>query len=290
MTSIKVAFNKKFILNLFLKFILYVSLSLWTLLEIYPMFFMLFNGLKTKAQILTSRWSVPWPPQFSNWLTVLVGDSTHSYGLDRYFLNSSIVLIGTLILTVLISSMAGHALAYYKFTGIKFFQRIVVASVIIPVQVALIPIFVLMGNLHLRNNFLGVILLYTAFSLPFSILIMRSSFEGIPREIIEAAKLDGCSEFEIFWWITFPMVKPGISAVSAINSVGIWGELLFAFVLMNQPAMRLLNPGVMAFSGSANLNIQYLLAALTIASLPLLILFIIFQRQIMKGMSMGSFR
>ena len=250
---------------------------------------MVFSGLKTKSQIILSPWSFSWPPQFKNWLVVWTGEGVQ-VGISRYFLNSAIVLGGALFLLIIVASLAGYALATYKFYGKGLFYKFFILAVVIPIQIVLIPVFVLWGYLHLRNNYLGLIILYVGFFLPFSVLIMRANFESIPIEIKEAARIDGCTEMGVFWRIALPMSKPAIGAVSSITGVGIWGELLFAFILMNKPAMRTLNVGILAFSGQYVIEYHLIFAGLTISTIPFLILFIIFQRQIMKGMTLGAFK
>lgn len=280
----------KSLLFLLLKIIIYIVLILWTVIEIYPIIFMFMSGLKTNMQFVTSPWTLPWPPQFINWWQILIGTSTRK-PLALNLLNSVVICGIALVVLIFVSSLAGYAFSRHSFRGKKVLFNIFLVAIIIPAQIILIPIYKLMENLHLTNNYLGLILLYAAFGVGFGVMIMRTAFEVIPKEIEDAARIDGCSEYSVFWRVAMPMSKGSIFAVAAVNAVWMWGELLFAYLLMHRPAVRTLNVAILSYRGLFyDINWVLIFAGLSLSSLPLLILYLIFNKQIMKGISFGAIK
>ena len=160
----------------------------------------------------------------------------------------------------------------------------------IPIHATLIPVFHFLGSLGLRNNYFGLICVYTAFWLPFTITIMVAYFESFPRELEEAGRIDGCTDLGAFWHIVLPVSRGALASIAIINVVGIWSELLFAYVLMNKPEVRTLPVGIVSFRGQYEVAWNMIFAGLAIASIPTLIFFLVFQRQITKGMTMGAIK
>ena len=250
---------------------------------------MFVQSLKTDSEIMGNIWALPGIPQFGNFIDVWNG-GTLGVPIGRYFVNSVIVTGGTLLLLMLTGSLAGYALARFEFPGGSVFQRSLLWALAVPVHATLIPVFQFMGQLGLRNNNWGLIALYTAFWLPFTILVMRSYFISFPRELEEAGLLDGCSEPGVFFRIVLPISRGALASLSIVNVVGIWSELLFAFVLMNKPDTKTLTAGVMSFQGQYSVQWSLIFAGFALASIPTLLFFLIFQRQITKGMTMGAIR
>jgi len=270
-------------------FPIYLVLLLWAVVELYPIFFMFFTGLKTDAEIMKNIWSLPIPPHFQNFIQAWQGGYL-KVPISRYFLNSIVIVSGTLSLLTLTGTLAAYALARYKFPGMGFLQRTLLFALAIPVHATLIPVFHFLGRLGLRNTYQGLIIVYTAFWLPFTILMMYSYFRTFPRELEEAARIEGCSDLGVFLKIVLPISKGAVASISIVNFVGIWSELLFAFVLMNREAMKTITVGVLSFRGQYYVQWGFMFAGLSIASIPTLLFFLIFQRQITKGMTVGAFR
>ena len=160
----------------------------------------------------------------------------------------------------------------------------------IPIHATLIPVFHFLGSLGLRNNYFGLICVYTAFWLPFTITIMVAYFESFPRELEEAGRIDGCTDLGAFWHIVLPVSRGALASIAIINVVGIWSELLFAYVLMNKPEVRTLPVGIVSFRGQYEVAWNMIFAGLSIATIPTLLFFLVFQRQITKGMTMGAIK
>lgn len=269
--------------------VLYALLIGWAVAELLPILFMFIQSLKTDAEIMGNMWALPSVPQLGNFVHVWNGGNV-GVPIGRYFTNSVIVTSGTLILLTVTGSLAGYALARFQFPGSGLFQRSLIWALAVPVHATLIPVFQFMGRLGLRNSNLGLIALYTAFWLPFTILVMRSYFISFPRELEEAGLLDGCSEFGVFFRVVVPVSRGALASLSIVNVVGIWSELLFAFVLMNKPDTKTVTAGVMTFQGQYTVEWSSIFAGFALASIPTLLFFLIFQRQITKGMTMGAIR
>ena len=271
--------------------VLLAVLLAWAVVTLYPMVFMLFGSLKELQEITVNPYGPPsWPPKFENWAEAWRGGPA-GVPLGRYFLNSLVVTAGTLIVLIFSGSLAGYALARYEFPGNWLFHRAFLVALAVPVHALLVPVFVFLRNADLTNNYIGLIGVYSAFWMPFTIIMKRAYFESFPRELEEAARIDGCSDFGVFWRIVFPLSLGAIASIAIINVVGIWSELLFALVIMNGPDTKTLTVGILAFRGQWGVQLSHLIfAALSMASLPTLIFFIVLQRRITKGLTLGAFR
>jgi raffinose/stachyose/melibiose transport system permease protein len=272
-----------------LMWLLYAFLILWAIAELFPIIFMFVQALKTDAEVMGNPWGLPGQLRLDNFVRAWQGGQT-KVPIGLYFGNSLAVTAGTLILLTLTGSLAGYALARFEFPGEGIARRALFFALAVPVHATLIPVFHFMGRLGLRNNVIGLILLYTAFWLPFMITVMRSYFISFPREIEEAALIDGCSKFGVFWRVVLPISRGAMASLSIVNVVGIWSELLFAFILMNKQNTRTLSAGMLAFRGQYSVEWSTTFAAFTIATVPTLLFFLFFQRQITKGMTMGAIR
>jgi len=272
-----------------LKTLLYLFLIAWTALEVFPVLFMLFAGLKNETQFNRNAFLPSWPIHLENYRTVWTGGSL-GVPIGRYFLNSLVITTGSLIALLAASSLCGYALARYTFPGRSLLQKVLVALLAVPIQSTIIAVFVMMGKLNLRNTDHGMMLLYAAHGIPFTTLLLRSYFESFPREVEEAARLDGCTSVGVFWRIVLPISRGAMASVAIISVVGVWSEFLFAFVLLNKAATKTLPAGIYAFRDEFTATYSLIFAGLTLAALPAILFFFVFQRQITKGLAFGSFR
>ena len=273
-----------------LRVALYLGLIGWGLIMLYPLIFMFFGSLKSTYEIANNLFAPPsWPPRFDNWVEAWRGGPT-GVPIGRYFLNSLIITGGTLIVLMGSGTLAGYALARFPFPGNGFIHKFFLASLAIPVHATMVPVFVFLRTLNLTNNYLGLIGIYAAFWLPFTIIMLRAYFESFPRELEDAARIDGCSPFGAFWRVVFPMSRGAMASIAIINSVGIWSELLFAVIIMNSAEMKTLTVGILSIKGEYQTYWNLIYAGLAIATLPTLLFFILLQRQITKGMTLGAFR
>jgi ABC-type glycerol-3-phosphate transport system permease component len=269
--------------------LLLVVLLFWAAIELFPILFMFFNSVKTNAEIMGQPFGIPASPRFMNYVEAWRGGKL-GVPIARYFLNSLFVTAGTLALLMFTGSLAGYALARYKFPLVTLASASLIWALAIPIHATLIPVFQFLGSLGLRNNYFGLICVYTAFWLPFTITIMVAYFESFPKELEDAGRIDGCTDFGAFWYIVLPVSRGALASIAIINVVGIWSELLFAYVLMNKPEVRTLPVGIVSFRGQYEVAWNLIFAGLAIASIPTLIFFLVFQRQITKGMTMGAIK
>lgn len=269
---------------------LYAGLIGWGFIMLYPLVFMLFGSLKTTQEIAGNLFAPPsWPPKFENWVEVWRGGPT-GIPIGRYFLNSLIITGGTLTVLMVSGTLSGYALARFPFPGNALVHRFFLAALAIPVHATMVPVFVFLRTLNLTNNYIGLIGVYSAFWLPFTTIMLRAYFESFPRELEDAARIDGCSAFGAFWRVVFPMSRGAMASIAIINVVGIWSELLFAIIIMNSSDMKTLTVGILSIRGEYVTYWNLIYAGLAIATLPTLIFFILLQRQITKGMTLGAFR
>ncbi|RYE10107.1 MAG: carbohydrate ABC transporter permease [Hyphomicrobiales bacterium] len=265
-------------------------LLIWLVVQVYPIIFLFNTSLKSDPEILSAPFSFPFPPQFSNYVAVIDGGRTNQ-SILVYLFNSVVVTVGTLALLLLVSSLAGYALARGKFPGSAAAQQFFLLALAVPVHVLLIPIYFFFGELGLRNNLLGLILLYATLGLPFTTILMRSYFLSFPRELEEAARIDGCSRFGTFWRVVLPVSRGALSSMAIINIGWVWSELFFGLVLLDKLGFRTLPLAIAAYKPSSMAQqtaVGELFAIMSLTVLPMILFYFVFQKQIRKGMTAGA--
>ena len=248
---------------------------------LYPIFFAVNNSLKTRHDYLLDRFGLVVNPTLDNFVQAW----TRSH-LDQYFLNSVIATIGAVILLTVVSSLAGFALAALRFPYRRFLFVVILSSLMIPVQVVLVPYMRTMVALSLINTHVGLILTYTAFFLPFSVYMMTSFYSGLPRELIEAAKIDGAKLLQVWWHVMVPLGMPALVTLGIINTLNCWNDVLIALLTMQKN--RTLMVGISALKGEFSDQIPLFTAGIVIAAAPIVILYVIFQRRIVSGIAVGA--
>jgi N-acetylglucosamine transport system permease protein len=259
----------------------------WAVVTALPLIWAVMSSLKTDKEILNHPWSPPASPQFENWARAW---TTASIG--RYFFNSLIVVGGALLLTMLLGSLVAYALARYQFRGNRLVYYTFVAAMFFPVFLALVPLFFVVRQLGLLGTYPGLILVYTAYAVPFTVFFLHSFFRTLPTEVAEAAFLDGCSHGAVFFRVMLPLARPGLVAVGVFNFLGLWNQYLLPLVLNPDPDRYVLAQGLAALSVSQGYDSDWsgLFAGLTIATLPVLVAYVAFQRHIRAGMTAGAIR
>lgn len=272
------------------KVIIYILLWFWVVVEVYPILYMYISSMKTESEIMMSPFSLPSKIDFTNLISVWNGGKIGTK-FSVYFLNSVIITVGTLLILCVVSAMCGYALSRYKFIGSKIIFLVFTALIAIPIHALIIPIYNMAGNWGMLSNRFFVIIVYASVNLPFSIVLMRTYFESVPKTVEEAARIDGCTELSVFRKIAIPMSKSAIATVMIVNVVSIWSELMFATVLLQNPEVRTLPVGINLFaSGMYSSSVGLLMASLALSTTPLLVVYFIFQKQIMQGMAEGSLK
>lgn len=262
-------------------------LVFWALLVILPFIWLIVTSLKTDPEILSSPWSLPAALQWDNftraWTEARIG---------RFFINTAIVLAGSLTGTLLVSSMASYVLARFVFPGRQAIFYGFMAGLMFPVFLALVPLYFLVTNLNMLATYHGLILVYVAYSLPFTIFFLTAFFKTLPGELGEAAILDGANQYQIFFQIMLPLAKPGLIAMGIFNFLGQWNQFLLPLVLMPDENRYLLSQGLYFLAVQQGYQNDYgaLFAAMVISMIPSLIVYIIFQRRLESGLTAGALK
>ncbi|MEV4754293.1 carbohydrate ABC transporter permease [Micromonospora sp. NPDC049559] len=259
----------------------------WAALVTLPLLWAVVSSLKTDREILTSPWTPPATPRFDNW-----SRAWEQASIGSYFLNSAVVVGGALLLTMALGATVAYALARYPFRGNRLLYHVFVAGMLFPVFLALVPLFFVVKQLGLLGTYPGLILVYAAYALPFTVFFLHSFFRALPTEIAEAAFLDGCSHWGVFLRVMLPLARPGLVSIAIFNFLGLWNQYLLPLVLNPDPDRYVLAQGLAALSVSQGYRSDWsgLFAGLTIAMLPVLAAYVLFQRQIRTGLTAGAGR
>lgn len=204
--------------------------------------------------------------------------------------NTLLVVGGTTLLLLLLSSTTAFVLAKYRFPGRGFLENIYVACTGVPMVLVLVPLFFLCNTLHLTNNLWGLILVYPVLYLPFSIFLLMGFFKGVPNSLLEAAMIDGASEYGIFFRVTLPLVKSGLLIVTIVNVMNYWNEYTFALTFLSDETKFTLSIGINYLSSAMQYRTDFgaLFAGLVISMIPVLVLYAIFNKQLQEGMAVNS--
>jgi len=249
---------------------------------VYPLLFLALNALKERTDYYASAYGLPRELYLGNF-RVLV----ENYNIVRALLNSAFVTGIAVTATLLIATIASFALAKVQFVGQRVLFALIVAFLLVPGQVLLIPVYLLFSRLDLINNYLSVILIYTALALPFGTFFLTSSFRAIPTELIEAARIDGASLFHAFRTIVLPIGSPSIMTLAVLSFLTMWNELLLGMMLLPDESKRLLTPTIALLLGRLLTNQPLLMAALLISSVPTILMLIVFSRYLIRGITLG---
>lgn len=261
----------------------YFILATVFLVTVYPLFWMFSGSLKSTGDFYGNVWGPPTTPQFVNY-----ADAWTIGSLGGKIVNSVLITAGTLIVTVPLATLAAYAIARLRFPGRRFLFYLFLLGIAVPQGVTAIPIFTVALNLGLVNTRLGLVLVLAAQALAMEIFLMQSFFRSLPRELEEAAMVDGCTPLGAFMRVIAPLTKPGIATQVVIVGVGAWNEYFLTSLLIRSQDLQTLPVGLVYFSGRYSTNYPDLFAALSIGALPMLILFVLAQRQFISGLTAGA--
>jgi raffinose/stachyose/melibiose transport system permease protein len=248
-----------------------------------PVLFGVLGGFKDNGQLATRPFGLPSPWVPENYLEIL-----GSLAFWRPLGNSVLIAVLTTLLVVLASAMAAFVFARYAFRGRELLFTLFTIGLMFPFAVAILPLYILLRELHLLDNPFGVILPQVAFGLPVTITILRGFFRTIPADVEEAALLDGCTPFGFFWRILLPMARPALATVSVLAIVASWNNFMLALVVFNDASWWTLPLGVTQFQGQYAADIARILAYVVLAMLPALALYAVAQRQLIGGLTSGA--
>jgi ABC-type glycerol-3-phosphate transport system permease component len=250
-----------------------------------PFLYLFSMSLMDNPQIFGGK-IIAWPVRLANypdaWVVTKIG---------MLYWNSVYISTVSTVLTVAISALAGYGLGRLEFIGKPYVYALILIGLTIPLQIALIPLFVNMRSLGIMNTPLALIGPYTAFGLAFGTYIMKAFFEELPRELEEAARIDGANDFRIFWQIMLPLTRPALATISIFLFLQNWNEFMFALTFITDSSMRTLPTGIYALISSEFYgNYPLLAAALVLFSVPVLVLYFIFQQQFIEGLTAGALK
>lgn len=263
--------------------LIYALLTILALIYLVPLLWVVITSLKDDATLMISPWALPERPMFENYTFAWTMGN-----LGRATLNSFIVCTITLVLSMLFGAMAAYAIAILRWKLSKLTLTYFLIGMMIPVHCVLIPLFVQFSSIKLSNSLTGIIIPYITFSLPITIYILVGFFEGIPKELFEAACIDGCSVYKMFGSVALPLGKTGFMVTGLMSFVSNWNELLLAMVFISKETKKTLPVSLTKFVGPYNTNYCQMFAAIVLAIIPTIIVYCCFANQIVDGLTAGA--
>lgn len=262
-------------------------LVVWAVMVVLPLLWAVMTSFKDDSSIFGSPWALPDKLHFDNWSRAW--SQAH---MSDYFLNTVLVVGGSLIGTLVLGSMAAYVLARFDFPGNRFIYYLFVGGMSFPIMLALVPLFYVVNNMGMLNTIHGLILVYIAYSLPFTVFFLTAFFRTLPTSVAEAAFVDGASHTRTFFQIMLPMARPGLISVGIFNFLGQWNQYMLPTVLNTDPDKKVLTQGLVQLAVSQGYKGDWsgLFAGLVMAMLPVLAAYIVFQRQVVAGLTAGALK
>jgi N-acetylglucosamine transport system permease protein len=267
------------------RFLSSAGLLLFAATVVLPLLWVLMTSLKSGAEIFASPWSLPGQPHWENY-----SHAWQEAGIGRYFGNSVVVTFASLLLLLPTGAMAAYVLARFPFRGSRLIFGAFLGGMMFPNFLVIVPLFMLLQNLQMLNTKEGLVLVYVAYSLSFTVFVLTGFFEALPDELAEAAMMDGCGHARTFWKVMLPLAKPGLIVVGVFNAIGLWNEYGLALVLMNKAENRTLPIGIADLVMTQHYESDWgaLFAGLVIVMLPVLAVYWFFRDKIHETMLAGA--
>jgi raffinose/stachyose/melibiose transport system permease protein len=265
--------------------LVYIPLIILFVFAVAPLLLTWFTSFKTDQQQLANPYGLPLPPTLDN-----LREAWTVGRFSVYFKNSVVISIVDVIGMVIISSLAGYAFARLHFPGQKILLYVLLIGLTIPVAAIIIPLYLTMRDFRLLNTYGSVIVADIALAAPIFVFIMRAFFKDLPGELEDAARVDGANELQIFWQIMLPLARPGLMTVALLEFLWSWNDLLLPLVFLVSDELRTLPVGMLFFQGRFTIDYGLMSAGVLIISLPVTILFLIFQRDFVKGLASGALK
>ena len=259
------------------------SVILATIISLFPVYFMLVSSFKTKSEYIQNKWGLPSSLYLNNFNTALAGEK-----FFIRFANSAILTVLSVGVSLVIACLAAYAFARMEFSGKDTLFNLVLSLMVVPPVVMVVPLFVSMVRWGLVNTYQGTSIIYIGLLLPFSVYMMTNFFRTIPREIIEASRIDGCTNPGVFWRIMMPLSAPAVITLVVVNALWVWNELLIALIFMQKDSMKTLMVGIAAMRSRNYVDIPATMAGLLIATIPIVIVYLFGQRYFIRGLTGGA--
>lgn len=266
--------------------LIYIGLAIWMIVNLFPVYWMFTFSLKSNPEIFGDNViGLPKEWLWSNYTTAL-----HTGNMGLYFMNSAIVAISTIIITLCVALMATFALTRLIWKGRKTLNKFFMLGLTIPIHASIVPVYVTLSKLNMLNTYWVLIIPYSAFSLAMAILVCVGFMNEIPRELDESACIDGCGVFGVFFRIIVPLMRPAVATVGIYTFLQCWNELMFANVFISKNALRTLPVGVQALSGQYTTEWGPIGAALVLATFPTLFVYIFLSKKIQESFIAGAIK
>jgi multiple sugar transport system permease protein/raffinose/stachyose/melibiose transport system permease protein len=250
---------------------------------LYPLLWMISSSLKTQDMIFKDISLIPHQFRLENYVLAWKGG-----GFGRNFLNSIIYTVSVVFGIVIVSSMAAYAFSRLRFVGSKFLFVMFMAAMMIPIPGSFVALYVLLNKLHLRNTPIGYILCMINVGLSTSIFMLKTFFDKMPKELEDAARIDGCSKIGIWWHVALPLSKSVLAVVVVFNALAVWNEYILALIIFDNRSFMPLQVALQSFQGEFVTNYPLLMAGLTITALPIILIYLLMQKYIIKGVTQGA--
>jgi raffinose/stachyose/melibiose transport system permease protein len=258
-------------------------LILYCAIIVYPIIFVVLTALKETKEFYLNIWGLPETPAWGNFLT-----AWDTANIGQYMVNSIIVIIFVLIVTLVVGALAGYALSRFHIRYAELLMMLILACTMLPSESVIMPLYLITSKLHLIGTHLSLIIPYIAWGLPMTVYIFRNFFDTIPGELLEAARIDGCTEVQAFSRVAIPVMLPAIATNAIFIFVSWWGELLWATIVLASSQMKTIPIGMVSFSAQFGTNWGPLCAAICIILLPLIVFFVFVQKYFVAGLTGGA--
>ncbi len=276
-------FNKYQVQHFFRNTLLHIFLLTVTVSCLFPIFWMIRSSLMSGTTIFTDQALIPVD---LNWHNYVVAWTRGNFAV--YFINSLIYTISVVTGIVVIASLAAFAFSRLQFPGKNAIFYVFVAALMIPLPGSFVPLFVLMNKLHLVDTRMGYILCMINVGLSLSILLLKTFFDKMSPDLENAARIDGCNQLQIWWYVALPLAAPALAVVVIYNSLNVWNEYILATVLLSNQDLMPLQRGLMVFNGPYQVDYPVLMAGLTMTAIPVIAIYLLMQKHIVKGLSSGA--
>lgn len=263
----------------------YLILSLFVLLIFMPLVVAIFGALKTRGEMYSRPYAPPIPPYWDNYIKIL---NQESFWI--MLRNSLVVMVAATAGVLFACSLAAFVFARLEFRGKSWIFNFLTLGLMFPINVAILPVYLVLRQIGLINNLWGIIIVQLAFQLSGNILILRGFFTAVPTELQDAAAIDGCSTFGFFWRILLPLTRPALSAVAALTMIASWNDLLVPLVVIDKDTLWTLPLGIMQFQGQYGQDLALIAAFITLSAVPAVIFYIFAERQIVSGLTAGALK
>ena len=260
---------------------------LYAVIVIFPMLWSIISAFKSTKEFYANVWALPEKWSFQNFIT-----AWNTAEVGQHVLNSVLIVGASVILPMILASMIAYAVARFQFFGHKFLGKLFIMGLFVPLVLGTIPEFLILQKLGLYDKRIGLVLVYTAYSMPLSVFIMMGIFETIPSAFSEAAMLDGCGHFSVFFRVMLPLSKSGLVTISIFNFLWQWNDYIYAMTFLPSESNRTLPVGMIKLTSMAMYQTDWgaLFAGLVIVTIPSVAIYILFQRQLQQGMSSGGIK